>query len=318
MITTVTLNPAIDKIYRIDDFHVHRLHRIREQERVVVSPGGKGVNVALVLHQMGLNPVAMGFAGGHTGRGLMEALHRAGLATSFVPTEQETRTDLFIIDEANATLTEVNEPGPRIQGRDLEHFRDLYGKILQQSELVVLAGSVPPGLPEDIYGDLILRGREKERKTILHAAPRFLEPALEAGPAVVVPDMRSTHVLFGREVDGVAGFVEAGRELLGRFPGVEQVMFIHRLENVVAVFAGEAYVLRPADLRIKSMLGYGDAVVAGIARGLFESAERLDSLRFACAAGLTNLEHADKLFAPLDGIRANLERIRIEEVASHA
>lgn len=312
MITTVTLNPAIDRVYLVNNFKVHKLHRL-EQGDSILSPGGKGVNIAISLQKLGLPTLAMGFAGGTRGRVLTQEIRKEGVATSFIFTAAETRTDISIFDREKNTLTEINESGSTVPQEEIDLFVDNYKKALNDTTLLIIGGSIPPKVKNNLYADLIRYAQEKNIRTIVHTSPKFIEYAIEAEATIINPDMRSSHELFGKPLDGVEEFIKAGKEILSKRKKTELVLFSHRLENVVAVTREKTFILRPQELKIINMLGYGDAVVAGLAYGLENKMSWADALKFACAAGLTNVESIEKQATDLTKIKANLPRIGIEE-----
>lgn len=314
MILTVTLNPAIDKILILDSFEVHKLHRLQSTEMSMVAAGGKGVNIAQTLAKLGDEVIASGFAGEHTGHLLCDAIRQAGITTNFIFTQGPTRTNISILDRKNETLTEINDFGQKISTEDIQFFMENYERLLTRVNLVVIAGSLPRGVESDIFIKLIAKASEYEKKVVVHTAPKHTELLMQAQPFVINPDMRSNHILLGKEVDGVEQFLEVGQTILEACPRTEFVIFTHRLENVVAVTRQKGYILRPRNLNIVNMLGYGDSYLAGFIHAHSQNQSIVDSLNFASAAGLTNVEQLCKEVQDVELIKANLSRINIEEV----
>ncbi len=314
MILTVTLNPAIDKILIVDGFKLHQLHRLQSGELSLISPGGKGVNVALLLNKLGNKVVASGFAGGHAGHMLCDAIRDAGITTNFIFTQGATRTNISILDRKNETLTEINDFGQEIAKEDVRFFIENYERLLERVELIVIAGSLPRGLSSDIYIELINKARDKGKKVMVHTSPKYLDVLIKAQPFFINPDMRSNHTLFGKTVDGVDQFIEEGRNILNQSPRTEFVIFTHRLENIVAVTRGKAFILRPKDMSIVNMLGYGDAYLGGFIHAYELQKDVQDILIYASAAGLTDVECIYKEIDDVDLIEKNLSRIDIEEI----
>ncbi len=314
MILTVTLNPAIDKILIIDAFKVHQLHRLQPGELSMISPGGKGVNVAQLLNKLGNKVIASGFAGGHSGHMLCEAIRDAGITTNFIFTPGATRTNISIVDRQNETLTEINDFGHEIPDEDILFFVDNYERLLDRVSLIVIAGSLPQGVSPDIYKVLIKKARNRGKKVIVHTGPKYLPELMEAQPFLINPDMRSDHTIFGKEVDGVDDLLEQGRSILEQCPATDYVIFTHRLENVVAITRFKAYILRPQNMSIVNMLGYGDAYLGGFAHAYKKRRDVKDVLRYASAAGLTDVECMFKEIDDVRKIEDNLSRIKIEEI----
>lgn len=315
MILTVTLNPAIDKILILNGFEIHKLHRLDSREMSMTVPGGKGVNIALNLKVLGDDAIATGFAGGHEGHLLCDSLRQNGVTTSFIFTEGSTRTNTSILDTLHETLTEINDFGQEIQEDDLLFLLESYERLLNRVDMVVLAGSLPKGVIEDVYRQMIIMAQGHGIKVVLHAAPKYIDPLIDSGPFLINPDMRSYHRFMGRPLDGVDEFIKAGREVIAYQKDTEFVIFTHRIENVVAVTRKQSYILRPRDLKIVNMLGYADAYLAGFIHAYRQNLPTPDVLRYASAAGLTNIEVLYKEIRDTEQITTNLERIDLEEVS---
>ena len=314
MILTVTLNPAIDKILILNGFELHKLHRLDSRELSMTVPGGKGVNIALNLNIMGDDVIATGFAGGHEGHMLCDSLRQSGITTSFIFTEGSTRTNTSILDVQQETLTEINDFGQEIPEEELTFLLENYERLLNRVDMVVLAGSLPKGVIEDVYRQMIIMAQGHGIKVILHTAPKYTDPLIDSGPFLIIPDMRSYHRFMGRPLDGIDAFLQAGREIIAYQKNTEFVIFTHRIENVVAVTRKKSFILRPRDLKIVNMLGYADAYLAGFIHAYRQNLPAADVLRFASAAGLTNIEVLYKEIRDTDQIKANLKRIDVEEV----
>lgn len=312
MILTVTLNPAIDKLLVLNEFTVHKLHRLESDEESIISAGGKGINIAINLNTLHNDVIASGFAAGHAGHLLVDELHRQGLTTSFVFTEGLTRTNISILDKKNETLSEINDRGHSIPPDDLEFFLGNYKRMLNRVKLVVLGGSLPLGVPTDFYIRLIEIAREKKIKVVIHTAPQYLDPVLSSSPFMIIPDMRSHHELLGKHCDGITEFNEVGKDILVKNRDTEFVVFIHRIENVVVVSRDKTYVLRPQNLKIVNMLGYSDAYIAGFIDAYCKDKDFEDILLYASAAGLSNVEALHKELCKPKCIAQNLNRFKIE------
>ncbi len=314
MILTVTLNPAIDKILILDSFNMHKLHRLNPDEKSYVVAGGKGINIAQTLSKLGNKVIATGFAGGHSGHLLCDAMRQLGITTSFVFTNDSTRTNISILALNNETLTQINDFGQDIPEEDIRFFIENYEKLLTRVEYVVIAGSLPLGVSPEIYPELISMANKQNKKVVVHTVPQHMEIIMEEQPFLISPDMRSNHELFGKTIDGVEQFLETGKSIVDKCRNTEFVIFTHRLENVVAVTKKKGYVMRPKELRIVNMLGYGDSYLAGFIHAFKEKNDYKDILKYASAAGLTNVEDLYKEIKDVNTIDKNLTRINIEEI----
>ncbi|MGA8118127.1 MAG: PfkB family carbohydrate kinase, partial [Actinocatenispora sp.] len=162
MILTVTLNAALDVTYRVDELHPHRTHRVRE---VSARPGGKGINVASVLAQLREPVVATGLLGGPTGERIRAGLAAARIPDGFVPVAGESRRTLVIADDIDATG--FWEPGPEITAAEWSAFVSRYQGLLRVARAVALSGSLPPGVPEDAYAQLVTAARQASVPCVL-------------------------------------------------------------------------------------------------------------------------------------------------------
>lgn len=314
MILTVTLNPAIDKILILNNFELHKLHRLESDELSLITPGGKGVNIAYTLKILGNDVIASGFAGGHAGHMLCDAIREIGITTNFVFTNGNTRTNTSILDRKNETLTEINDFGQEIPSDDIDFFIENYTKLLNRVKLVVIGGSLPRGVSIDVYNQLITLAREHNKKVIVHTSSDYTEGIMKSSPFLINPDMRSNHELFGKPIDGIPQFLETGRHILTHTTDTEFVIFTHRIENVVAITRDKSYIIRPKNLEIVNMLGYADAYLAGFIHAYMQNLPIASILQYASAAGLTDVEDLYKEIRDIHKIEENLSRITVEEV----
>ncbi|GIJ45474.1 hypothetical protein Val02_23600 [Virgisporangium aliadipatigenens] len=180
MILTVTLNPALDITYGVDTLTRHGTHRVRA---VAARPGGKGLNVAGVLRQLGEPVHATGLLGGATGAEVAGLLD--GVPHTFTPIAGTTRRTVTVVD---GDATGFWEPGPAVTADEWLSFVDAFAALLRDAAVVVLSGSVPPGVPADGYAALVVLARQAGVPVILDADGDPLRHGLAAGPDVVKPN----------------------------------------------------------------------------------------------------------------------------------
>src|SRR5580693_957901 len=149
----VSLNPAIDKRLRLDALRPGRVNRAVE---AIPAPGGKAAHVAMVLRALGADPLWLGFSGGPNGDALLQGLRALSIRAEGVPTAAETRMNLEILEE-NGTVTEILEPGARVSSAEREAFLRAFETALElnPNAIVVMSGSLPPGLPQDEFATLV-------------------------------------------------------------------------------------------------------------------------------------------------------------------
>jgi fructose-1-phosphate kinase PfkB-like protein len=183
MIVTVTLNPALDLTYAVDALVPHGTHRVTT---VAERPGGKGLNVARVLHTLGEPVLATGLLGGTTGGRVATLLSGEGVAASFVDIEGETRRTVAVVDRADATG--FWEPGPTITPGEWSRFTDHFRTLLRRASVVTLSGSLPPGLPVSAYAELIAHAHAAGVPSLLDTSGPALWHGMLANPALAKPN----------------------------------------------------------------------------------------------------------------------------------
>jgi len=309
MITTVVLNPAVDKIYFADNFHAGGLFRIKE---TITSAGGKGINVSRVIRALGEEVLAIGFKGGHTGEWLVEQLRELGAMTGFIEVEGESRTNNNIIDRVNGTETEVLEMGPLITGRDIEEFFSVYKRALKKTKILVCSGGLPAGVGEDIYKTLILEAKKQNTKVILDASGEVLKQGIEAKPYLIKPNLRELGCLVNRELKEISEVLEACRCI--QKEGVELVLASLGEKGAVLASKDRAFRVHIPSIKAVNTIGCGDSMVAGFAVALSKGLELKEALRLSSACGVNNAQYQGIGVVKKDEVYKLINEIRIEEI----
>lgn len=264
MILTVTPNTALDVTYTVDGLRPDGVHRVRE---VRSRAGGKGINVARVLHALGVDVRAVATAGGATGSAVAADLGAAGLSAELVPIAGETRRTTTVLgDDGSVTL--LNEPGPALSHAEWGRLADAVRR--HAPEVLVCSGSLPPGAPSDAYASLLTG------TSVLDTSGAALLAGLAAHPAVVKPNAEEL-----REVTGLADPVAAAGEL--RRAGAGAVVVSLGADGLLAVTGSGTWHATPSTALHGNSTGAGDAVVAALALGLSRREPWPDILRRAVA-----------------------------------
>ncbi len=256
-VVTVTLNPAIDRTVTISNFTTGAVNRV---ETARSNAGGKGVNVAAILAESGVQVAVTGFLGRENTSSFEELFERRRIADYFVRIAGQTRTGIKIVDPILRQTTDINFPGPVASPADQATFNQQLS--LLDANCFVLAGSLPPGVEPTIYRELITGLRARGRRVVLDASGESLPLALEARPHLIKPNVHELSELLGRPLPNTAAVVTAARELVAR--GIETVVVSMGKEGACFVTAQEAIVARPPDVEVSSTVGAGDAMVAGL------------------------------------------------------
>jgi 1-phosphofructokinase family hexose kinase len=316
MILTVTLNAAIDRTVAVPNFRLGRRHRAVESRTVA---GGKGVNVARALRLLGRPVIAAGFAGGPTGNRVLEQLRRESILTDFTWIAGETRINMAVVDPTSGEQTEINERGPAVSPEEVERFVERLRYLADGARICVLAGTLPPGAPEDLYGRLVGELRERGITVLLDAEGEPMLAGLRAGASVVTPNEREAEELVGQEFGDRDEFVHGLSELI-RLGAREAA--ITRPDGCVAV-VGEGAARRVLELRTKSLepvstVGSGDAFLAGYAAALHGGREPQQCLAYAVACGAESTQHFGAGTVDRHQAERLLDEVELHELEVHA
>ena len=288
MITTIVLNPAVDKIYFVDNFEPGNLYRVRD---TVISAGGKGINVARVASILGEKVTAIGFKGGQTGNWLEDQLKKLGVFTNFIEVQGESRTNNNIIDRKNDTETEVLETGPYIHREDLGKFLLEYDKVLKDTELLVCSGGLPNGVSTDIYKALIDKARAYGIKVLLDSSGEVLQKGIEAKPYMIKPNLKELSSLVQKELVNIDDILKACRSIVSK--GVEIVAASMGEKGALLISKKEELWAKVPSVDIKNTIGCGDSLVAGFAAGLRQGCSLVEAFRLGTACSVNNAQFVE-------------------------
>ena len=301
MILVVCLNPALDITFSVPVVDWAGVNRPRSVE---VRPGGKGVNVARTLLALGEEVLVAGLAGGANGAALTSGLASLGIPANLTPIAGETRRTFAVLDEGRRTAALFNEPGPPISAAEFSEFLFSLEKVLTGCSAMVLSGSLPPGLPADTYATLIRTAGAtpltpssppspssdpQNIPVVLDAHGEALRLGVAAGPAIIKPNLAELEELAGQPLSlagdgtGRPSVASAAAEL--RSAGAEAVVVSLGPAGLYADTAVGGWRVVPPPVDAPNPTGAGDAVLAGLTRGLVRDEPWPDRLRAAAALG---------------------------------
>jgi 6-phosphofructokinase 2 len=301
---TLTLNPSIDLSSDTDT--VRPTHKVRTtNERM--DPGGGGINVARVLHRFGIAVEAAYLCGGVTGRVLDDLLERQGLARKPIAIGDDTRMSHTVHECSTGCEYRFTPEGPRVAPEELDAV--LAALEIQPCEYLVASGSVPRGIPEDVYATVLDRVRESRGRMILDTSGTPLKRAVEGGGlAFIKPSRGELEQLVGRELRSHQEIAAAAREIVDAGQSDHVAVSLGR-EGAILAGSDGAHFLPAVPVESRSAVGAGDAFVAGITYGLVTGASMLEAFRIATAAGAaTALTPGTDLCHPAD-VRRLLEQV---------
>jgi tagatose 6-phosphate kinase len=257
-LVTVTLNAALDVTYEVQALVPHAAHRVLA---VRSRAGGKGVNVARVLRQLGRDAVVTGLAGGHTGTLIRADLAAGGLPDALVPIGGESRRTLTIVARRDGGATLLSEPGPRVRGEEWAGFLARFDRLLAAAQAVVLSGSLPVGVPTSAYADLVHTAHDHGLPALVDAEGEALHAALLVAPDVVKPNAAELRATTGHDDPTL------GAEALLR-AGARAVVASFGADGLLAMTDAGAWRATPPEVVLGNPMGAGDATMAALADGL--------------------------------------------------
>lgn len=309
MIYTVTLNPTLDITYVVD--HLKSGHT-NQAKRVLKSPGGKGINVSRALHNMRTDSVALALIGGFTGTEVEHLLRREGLLIWLVRISNETRTNVFILDEKTSEEVNVTSQGPKIKAIEHKTLLKMINEVVRSPGYLILSGSIPPAVQSDIYGLLIRKAKRKGIFTVLDASGEPLRSGIPEKPHLIKPNRHELEQLLGRGLATDARVLKAAMEIVEA--GVETVIVSLGEDGAILVRKDCAFRGRGPAIDGHETVGAGDATVAGILIAMQQGKPPGEMLRIGMACGTAAvMEPGPELCKPASFKRA-LPLIQIEEI----
>lgn len=298
MIYTVTFNPSLDYVIRMSKLVPGTINRTVEEH---IYPGGKGNNVSVILSNLGIQSKALGFKAGFTGERLEKMLKDYGSYTDFIPLEEGlTRVNVKI----NAGKeTEINGQGPEITQEAIEQ---LFKKLdsLKEGDILVLAGSIPNTLPEDIYERIMDRLQGREIHFVVDATRNLLMNVLKYQPFLIKPNNHELGEMFEKELHTREEIVEHAKKL--QEMGAKHVLISMAGDGGILVAEnGEIYQSFPPKGQVVNSVGAGDSMVAGFLTGYLNTGDMEKALKLGIAAGSATafcswLATRDEIIALLD------------------
>lgn len=279
MIYTVTFNPAVDYVVHADDISVGGVNRAKSEE---IYFGGKGINVSLVLNELGVKSKALGFVAGFTGDAIEKGVAEKGIETDFVRLKNGfSRINVKIKSESE---TELNGQGPNIDSKALNMLFKKLDK-LSDGDTIVLAGSIPDSLPTDIYENILARLQNKNIKTVVDATKNLLMNVLKYKPFLVKPNNYELGEMFGVTLKTNGEIERYAREL--KEMGAQNVLVSMADDGALLLDEyGKKHICGVCRGTVKNSVGAGDSMVAGFIAGCMQGGYDYDyALKLGTAAG---------------------------------
>jgi 1-phosphofructokinase len=303
-VVTITLNAAIDRTVTIPNFTAGAVNRV---ESVRSNPGGKGVNVASALADNGHDVAVTGFLGRANAGAFEELFSRKKIGDHFIRIAGQTRIGIKITDPVRVETTDINFPGPTPGEAEVNMLISQIGAL--EAEWFVVAGSLPPGVDPGIYRDIITRLRQRHVRVLLDTSGAPFPLALEAKPTAIKPNIHEFEDYIGRSLPNEKDVTTAARELISR--GIELVVVSMGKKGACFVTASEAVIARPPDIEVRSTVGAGDAMVAGVLSAQLQKLPLRECARLATAFSIDSLSRLESGLSSRSAIETAMQNVTV-------
>ena len=278
MIYTVTFNPSLDYIVSVDGFTLGRVNRTTKE---LVYPGGKGVNVSLVLKNLGMENTALGFIAGFTGTEIERGLKEWGCLTDFIKIpEGMSRINMKLRSREES---EINGQGPKISEEALE---ELYRKLdaMEPGDVLVLAGSIPNSMPDSSYEQILARVQGRNIRSVVDATGDLLVNVLKYHPFLIKPNNHELEEIFHVPMDSKETIVAHAKKM--QEMGAENVLISMAGDGAILVAADGSVWQSPAPKgKVVNSVGAGDSMVAGFITGYLKSQSYEEAFHMGICTG---------------------------------
>ncbi|HTO94556.1 MAG TPA: 1-phosphofructokinase family hexose kinase [Bacteroidota bacterium] len=308
MITTVTLNPMLDKTVSVASI---RRGAISRAQNVGMIVGGKGVNVSRQLRHLGDETTATGFLGGEIGTLIERLLDEEGIPRAFVRTGGMTREGVTYL-EPDGTQTSVFEPPGTVSDADVERLIAECTSLAARSAWMVCSGSSPAPVADDLFKRIIAQCKGIGVRVALDSYGKALERGIDSVPDFLKPNREEFEQTFGTKVRGETDLIRAARMLIER--GVRYALVTDGPRPFAAADAEGAWLVTPPAVKSVNQTGSGDSMVAGILHGLVRSWPFADCLAFGAAAGAANARVWAVASSTPDDIQSLVPAVKLKKV----
>lgn len=302
MIYTLTLNPSIDYVLRIEQFDDGQTIRSKSEEKY---PGGKGIMVSKLLKNLGAKSINIGFLGGFTGEFIKNKLENLGIDQEFTKISDDSRINVKLKYE---TETEINAQGPQIEEEEIEDFLN-YLDNLEEDDFVIISGSIPKSLGDDFYRVIVNLLEMNNVRFALDTSGKKLFKLSTYKPFLVKPNKDELSEIFEDKIDSDEKIVKYARKLIDQ--GAENVIVSLGKDGSMFVDNNIAYKAKPIEGKLINSVGSGDSMVAGYIYGYMKGLSKKDSYKLAIACGSATAFSPD--IAEKNLIYQILEKVEVDE-----
>jgi 1-phosphofructokinase len=305
-VVTVTINPAIDQTIAVPDFKVGAVNRVRSYQ---LNAGGKGINVASFLSDYGVPAAVTGFLGAENDEIFCRFFSQKGIEDRCIRIAGQTRTGVKIVDHVQQQTTDINFPGQTPGQADIEHLLRILQELSASCDWFVLSGSIPAGVSPGIYRDMAAALAGK--RIVLDTSGEGFRQAVASGLALVKPNLDELREFVGKRLDTPADIVGVARALAKQY-SIGSVVVSMGQEGALFVEADEVIWAVPPPVEVRSTVGAGDAMVAGLVAGKLRGLSWTECARLATAFSLDALTRIGSGLSSVQAVQAAMERVTIK------
>ncbi len=308
-VVTVTINPAIDQTITIPNFTAGAVNRVQSSQ---INAGGKGINVAAFLADFGQAVTVTGFLGSENDGIFRRLFERKQIEDRCVRIAGQTRIGVKVSDESLHQTTDINFPGETPSPADIARFFEILAELGEKHEWFVLSGSIPRGVPAGIYAEMV--GKLAGKKVVLDTSSEGFRQAVPVGPWLIKPNVDELSEYAGKPLETPAAILEQARTVMDRYH-IHSVVISMGKEGAIFVEGGESVWAVPPPVEVKSTVGAGDAMVAGIVAGKIRGLPLADCARLATAFSMTAISQIGAGLPSVAAVQAAKERVTIRELS---
>ena len=311
MMTTISLNPSVDRTISVDNFVYGGLNRVLD---VREDAGGKGINVALAVSQLGLDSECIGFMFKNSAAIFEKKLIANGTVYDFVWCDGSARTNVKVLDRSAGVITELNESGQRVTPEALERMTHMVLEHAENTDFLILSGSLPPQCPVDYYAQLISAVEGLGCRCVLDADGERLKMGVAAKPFLIKPNRYELQLMADRPLPTLQDIRDAAMRYIDM--GVAVVAVSLGEDGAMITDGSESLYAPRMDVAVKSTVGAGDSMIAGLVSGFLGENSLEESFRMgvACATAKCMTEGA-KVFERAT-YRALYDMVQIERISA--
>ncbi|NLJ40659.1 MAG: 1-phosphofructokinase [Clostridiales bacterium] len=309
MITTVTLNPSIDKTVVVDSFIYGGTNRIVDTR---IDAGGKGINLAVAFSQLGGKARCLGFNYDGGGEVILAALEKRGINNDFITLDGDIRINQKIYDRSKQVVTELNELGLPPNIDDLSILKKRVVRDSEGSGILVLCGSIPEGVPKTIYRELFEAVAHLSITTVLDAEGDLLREGLKAKPYLIKPNLFELETVLDEKITSPYEAAKAAKRLLD--DGIKIVCVSLGSDGAVILDTDEAYYAPGLKVKVRGTTGAGDSMLAGLCLAHEEGLGLEDMLRYGIAASTASVMKEGTLLCTKEEFDGMLPKVRIKRL----